>query len=119
MPKKHSPRTSKLRTKRMVRPQTETERLAIKVQNNDDCPCGKTRPREIFTTEGTKIVEIPVKYKKCCKGVAFFYATPEDQKLAEEDFNRRNPKKYNEIVEEVGVEKLNKKIENDKKIPSL
>ncbi len=87
-------------------PQTIAEDLSIKVQNNEPCPCGATRTREVFTNEGTKLLGFPVKYKNCCKGKALFFKTVEDRKLAEEDMNIRNPKRAKDILIEEGKKEL-------------
>jgi len=115
MSKKHSPKTSTNRGKRTGYKQTLTEALAIKPNNNEPCPCGATRTMEVFVegSEEPKLVGVPIKYKKCCKGKAFFYKNEQDRKYAEADFNKRNPKKYNEILEEQRSKQVREKQKNE------
>ena len=56
----------------------ELKKHAIKPNNNDGCPCGKTEDK-IFTDEfGVEhTIPVRVKYKKCCKGKKIFY--PKDE----------------------------------------
>ena len=114
MSKKHSPKKNGVRGKRRVYSKTLAESLSMKIGNNEDCPCGKTKTREIFTTEGTKLVEVPIKYKKCCRGKSLFFETVEARKLAEADINKRNPKRAKDIIVEEGKKKLSEKIEESK-----
>jgi len=68
---------------RMGRYQTPKEKAALKIGNNEDCPCGKKRPREVFV-KGVikpKIVSIPIKYKKCCKGKFQFFSDADAKRL--------------------------------------
>jgi hypothetical protein len=91
---------------------TIAEELAIKVRNNEPCPCGATRTREVFINgeKEPKLIGIPVKYKHCCKGKQLFFRTEADRKEAEADMNIRNPKRAKDIIADEATRKLKKKI---------